>query len=140
MACMTPRSDPSALRTVLAPLGDSLPELADATCARIYRELDSYASISHDALTAEFGSRPVQVTSPQGRFAEAAALLDGQPLVGADSVGKHLLVDFDPGTVWIHLGLIGKFLFNSDFPAPNPATLRLRITDGLTAADLRSPQ
>lgn len=52
MACMTPRSDPSALRTVLAPLGDSLPELADATCARIYRELDSYASISHDALTA----------------------------------------------------------------------------------------
>ena len=92
------------------------------------------------ALTAEFGSRPVQVTSPQGRFAEAAALLDGQPLVGADSVGKHLLVDFDLGTVWIHLGLIGKFRFNTDFPAPNPATLRLRITDGRTAADLRGPQ
>lgn len=92
------------------------------------------------ALTAEFGGRPVSVTSPQGRFAESAELLDGQVLVGADSVGKHLLVDFDPGTVWIHLGLIGKFLFNDEFPPPNPTTLRLRITDGRLAADLRGPQ
>ncbi len=92
------------------------------------------------ALTDAFGGRPVQVSSPQGRFVEAAALLDGRPLAGADSVGKHLLVDFEPGTVWVHLGLIGKFLFNTDFPAPNPATLRLRITDGATAADLRGPQ
>ena len=67
-------------------------------------------------------------------------LLDGQVLTGADSVGKHLLVDFDPGTVWIHLGLIGKFRFSEDFPPPNPDTLRLRITDGRLAADLRGPQ
>lgn len=92
------------------------------------------------ALTSEFGGRPVSVTSPQGRFAEAAALLDGRTLDGADSVGKHLLVDFDLGTIWIHLGLIGKFRFNTDFPPPNPTTLRLRLTDGRTAADLRGPQ
>ena len=92
------------------------------------------------ALTAEFGGRAVSVSSPQGRFAEAAALLDGRVLEGADSVGKHLLVDFDPGTVWIHLGLIGKFQFNADFPPPHPTTLRLRITDGRAAADLRGPQ
>lgn len=92
------------------------------------------------ALTHEFGGRPVAVSSPQGRFAEAAALLDGQVLTGADSVGKHLLVDFDPGTVWLHLGLIGKFRFSEDFPPPNPDTLRLRITDGRLAADLRGPQ
>lgn len=92
------------------------------------------------ALTDSFGGREVHVTSPQGRFEDAAAQLDGQPLVGADSVGKHLLVDFEPGTVWIHLGLIGKFLFTDVFPPPNPATLRLRIDDGATAADLRGPQ
>lgn len=92
------------------------------------------------ALTAEFGGRPVGVSSPQGRFADAAAQLDGTLLVGADSVGKHLLVDFEPGTVWIHLGLIGKLRFTDDFPPPHPDTLRLRITDGRLAADLRGPQ
>lgn len=92
------------------------------------------------ALTDAFGERPVSVSSPQGRFAEAAALLDGRPLNGADSVGKHLFVDFEAGTVWVHLGLIGKFLFTAEFPPPNPATLRLRITDGTVAADLRGPQ
>lgn len=92
------------------------------------------------ALTESFGGRAVQVASPQGRFADAAAQLDGSVLLGADSVGKNLLVDFDPGTVWIHLGLIGKFLFNQDFPPANPGTLRLRITDGVRAADLRGPQ
>lgn len=92
------------------------------------------------ALTASFGGRPTRVSSPQGRFADAAAQLDGQVLTGADSVGKHLLVDFEPGTVWIHLGLIGKFWFTAEFPPPNPATLRLRIDDGKTAADLRGPQ
>lgn len=40
------------LTAVLAPLGDSLPELAASTCAQIYAELDSYASIGHEALTA----------------------------------------------------------------------------------------
>ncbi|WP_232547550.1 Fpg/Nei family DNA glycosylase [Propioniciclava soli] len=92
------------------------------------------------ALADAFAGRPVSVSSPQGRFEDAAALLDGTVLTGADSVGKHLLVDFEPGTVWIHLGLIGKLLFTDAFPAPNPATLRLRITDGVTAADLRGPQ
>lgn len=92
------------------------------------------------ALMNAFGGRPVSVSSPQGRFADAAALLDGHVLSGADSVGKNLLIDFEPGTVWIHLGLIGKLWFTEEFPPPNPATLRLRITDGVTAADLRGPQ
>ena len=92
------------------------------------------------ALASTFGGRPVRVSSPQGRFADAAALLDGTVLEGADSVGKHLLVDFEVGTIWIHLGLIGKLRFTEEFPPPNPGTLRLRIADGVTAADLRGPQ
>ena len=81
-------------------------------------------------LVATFGTTPLRVTSPQGRFAESSALLDGGALAGADAVGKHLLIDFDPGTVWVHLGLIGKFRFSDEFPAPNPGTLRLRLDDG----------
>ena len=92
------------------------------------------------ALTASFGGRPVAVASPQGRFADAAAQLDEEVMTGGDAVGKHLFVDFDPGTVWIHLGLIGKLWFTDEFPAPNPGSLRLRITDGVRAADLRGPQ
>ena len=64
------------------------------------------------ALSAAFGGRTVGVTSPQGRFADAAALLDGTVLTGAEAVGKHLFVDFEAErVVWVHLGLIGKFLF-----------------------------
>ena len=92
------------------------------------------------ALTESFGGRPVGVSSPQGRFADEAQLLDGRILEGADAVGKHLLIDVEPGTVWIHLGLIGKLLFNDQFPPPYPGTLRLRISDGESAADLRGPQ
>lgn len=93
-----------------------------------------------EELVSTFGAAPLRVTSPQGRFAEACQVLDGGVLVDADAVGKHLLLDFDPGTVWIHLGLIGKFRFSQAFPAPSPQTLRLRLTDGIRAADLRGPQ
>ncbi len=48
--------------------------------------------------------------SPQGRFADSAALLDGAVLLGAEAWGKHLFVEF-PGErfVHVHLGLYGKF-------------------------------
>lgn len=93
------------------------------------------------ALTAAFGGRTVGVTSPQGRFAAAAALLDGTVLTGAEAVGKHLFVDFEAErVVWVHLGLIGKFLFAEADAVRNPGTLRLRIEAGGTAAELRGPQ
>lgn len=93
------------------------------------------------ALTARFGGRAVAVSSPQGRFADAAALLDGTVLEGGDAVGKHLFVDFEADrTVWIHLGLIGRFTFADATVLPNPGTLRLRIADADVAADLRGPQ
>lgn len=93
------------------------------------------------ALTESFGDRPVRVSSPQGRFAEAAHLLDGSVLVGAESIGKHLLITFEgERIVWIHLGLIGKFGFGSSEDLPNPQTLRLRISNQTVAADLRGPQ
>lgn len=94
------------------------------------------------AFTAEFGGRAVRVASPQGRFADAAALLDSTVLHRGEAVGKHLFLDFaGDRVVWIHLGLIGKLRFGPvDGPPPNPATLRLRIADERVAADLRGPQ
>ncbi len=96
-------------------------------------------------LTDAFGGRLVRVRSPQGRFADAAALLDGQLLVGADAWGKHLFVEF-PGErfVHVHLGLIGKF----DVHRPTRRAARCRSgrcgcgwsptdADGTSYADLR---
>ena len=53
---------------------------------------------------------PVIASSPQGRFEEEAALLDGRTLNAAEAWGKHLFMDFDGAPLLhIHLGLIGKF-------------------------------
>ncbi|SHI55185.1 endonuclease-8 [Tessaracoccus bendigoensis DSM 12906] len=89
------------------------------------------------ALTDTFGGRAVSVTSPQRRF--DTSLLDGTVLERGEAVGKHLFVDFaNARVVHIHLGLIGKLGF-ADYAEPW-GQVRLRITDGVTAADLRGPQ
>ena len=93
------------------------------------------------ALVQSFGGAGVRVTSPQGRFADAAALLDGRVLTGADAVGKHLFVEFaGEQVVWVHLGLIGKFRFVQPGATATPATLRLRLAAGDRVAELRGPQ
>jgi endonuclease VIII len=75
-----------------------------------------------------FAGRRVSVTSPQGRFAESAALLDGSVLVGAESYGKHLFVDFgDDRLVHVHLGLYGKFVLAQGPAAPAVGQVRLRL-------------
>lgn len=84
-----------------------------------------------DELSHAFGGRVVRVSSPQGRFGAEAAQLDGLPLLGADSAGKHLFVGF-PHDLWIHihLGLIGKLDVHTDVPeVPLPqGQVRLRLT------------
>lgn len=61
-------------------------------------------------LTTAFAGDRVRSSSPQGRFADGAARLDGLMLRGADAWGKHLLVRFDDieEQVHVHLGLYGK--------------------------------
>lgn len=91
-------------------------------------------------LTLAFADRPVRVSSPQGRFAESAALLDGTVLRSAEAWGKHLLLGFDAGVVHVHLGLIGKLRWVRPGPVQNAGTLRLRIENEQHAAELRGPQ
>jgi formamidopyrimidine-DNA glycosylase len=60
---------------------------------------------------AAFAGDRVTSSSPQGRFEEGAARIDGLTLLSADAWGKHLLVRFDglAEQVHVHLGLFGKF-------------------------------
>lgn len=78
----------------------------------------------------DFVGRRVSASSPQGRFAPGAALLDGRVMREARAVGKQLLLDFggsDPADeCWlrVHLGMYGAWDFygrispiSSDAPA-----------------------
>ncbi|MDP3969215.1 MAG: DNA-formamidopyrimidine glycosylase family protein [Nocardioides sp.] len=100
------------------------------------------------ALTAAFAGSAVAVASPQGRFAEEAALLDGAVLEQAEAWGKHLFLTFaGDRVVHVHLGLYGKFAVTVLGPGaaevPGPVgQVRLRlVTDagpgGTAYADLR---
>jgi endonuclease VIII len=91
-----------------------------------------------------FGGRSVRASSPQGKFSDGAALLDGQVFSGADAHGKHLFLGFE-GTGWVHvhLGLYGKFTFGTG-PVPAPVgQVRLRLVADAGGsgvfADLRGP-
>ncbi|MFC8344696.1 Fpg/Nei family DNA glycosylase [Streptomyces sp. NPDC057280] len=91
-----------------------------------------------------FSGAAVRVSSPQGKFSDAAALLDGAPLTRTEAHGKHLFLGFrgtGPDTDWvhIHLGLFGKVTFG-DAPAPPPTdTVRLRLANATSYVDLRGP-
>lgn len=90
-------------------------------------------------LAGAFAGQRVRVSSPQGRFAESAAQLDGQTFVDASAHGKHLFAEFG-NALWlhIHLGLIGGLGFGP--PDPPRGEVRVRIATATVAADLRGPQ
>src|SRR5262245_802293 len=82
------------------------------------------------ALDLAFAGHPVRVSSPQGRFAESAALLDGRTVEGAESWGKHVWVHFDrDDLVHVHLGLYGRFdvVHAADVVPPPVGQVRLRL-------------
>ena len=87
-----------------------------------------------------FAGRTVRAGSPQGKFADGAALLDRRRATGAEAHGKHLFLAFDDETrVHVHLGLYGTLRF-ADGPAPAPVgQVRLRLVTPQTYADLRGP-
>ena len=86
-----------------------------------------------------FAGARVAVSSPQGRFTDAAAV-DGRLFTGASVWGKHLFHHYDGGPiVHVHLGLYGTFR-----EAPVPMALpvgqvRMRIVGTEFGTDLRGP-
>lgn len=59
-----------------------------------------------------FVGHRVQLSSPQGRFVEGAAVLDGHSMTRARAVGKQMFLEFDNG-LWlrVHLGMYGAWDF-----------------------------
>ena len=93
-----------------------------------------------NALADAFAGRQVRVSSPQGRFAESAALLDGSELLGCEAWGKHLLIEFGSDRiVHVHLGLIGGFDVREAASPAAQGAVRLRIETPDAHADLRGP-
>lgn len=88
------------------------------------------------SLSEHFAGRRVDVSSPQGRFAQEASLLDGSHVVGAEAWGKHLFVEFEGERfVHVHLGLYGK-LDVYDGPPPAPVgQVRMRLAAGAASGD-----
>jgi formamidopyrimidine-DNA glycosylase len=85
--------------------------------------------------------RPVAVSSPQGRFAPDAALVDGVVLDRIEPYGKHLFYWWNNGLVGhVHLGLFGKFRMHKGDGVPEPVgQVRMRMTTDLGTIDLAGP-
>lgn len=78
--------------------------------------------------TALLGGAPAGVSSPQGRFADGAAAVDGRVLQRVDAYGKHLLYRFDgDASVHVHLGMAGRVLLGRASERPRVAQARLRL-------------
>lgn len=81
----------------------------------------------------------VSADSPQGRFEDGAAMLDGRVLTRTDAWGKHLFHQYDDLWLHVHLGLYGKFR-DGTLPAPPPrGALRLRLVGPEHWLELRGP-
>lgn len=98
--------------------------------------------------SAHFAGRPVQVSSPQGRFSDGAALVDGRILEGVSAHGKHLFAAFfGDRVVHVHLGLFGKYVAGTGDPPEPRGAVRMRWavedywTDlrGATACEVLDP-
>lgn len=87
-----------------------------------------------------FLDEPLDVTSPQGRFAKEARALQGHSIIDIEACGKHLLYSWSSGDILhIHLGLYGKFRLQTT-PMPEPVgQVRLRVVGREHGFDLNGP-
>ncbi|MEY4423875.1 MAG: hypothetical protein RLZZ258_978 [Actinomycetota bacterium] len=90
-----------------------------------------------------FSLKPIEISSPQGRFSAGATLISGRKLQAAKAIGKQLFLNFDNDlTLRIHLGIYGKWAFSSvaDEGLPDPiGEVRARFSNQDHFADLRGP-
>lgn len=96
-----------------------------------------------------FAGTPVRFSSPQGRFAESAAALDGACVESAEAHGKHLAIHVEgEQVVHVHLGLFGRFgvrqhrrVDRGEPPTDLPVAgqVRMRMVNRTHVGDLRGP-
>jgi endonuclease VIII len=82
----------------------------------------------------------LDVSSPQGRFLDGAARLDGQTCRGVEAIGKHLIYRFSSKVaLHIHLGLFGRF-HTAKRPANEPrGAVRVRMMSATHVVDINGP-
>lgn len=85
-------------------------------------------------------NQTVAVSSPQGRFTDAA-LVSGQLMTKSEAWGKQLLLHFESAAIRVHLGIYGKWSFASfeDSPAEPYGQVRARFLTDSHVVDLRGP-
>ncbi len=90
--------------------------------------------------TPRFCDQRLRVSSPQGRFADGAAELNGRILREIEAHGKHLFYHWSGRRILhVHLGLYGRFRRHS-VPAPEPrGAVRARVLGREHAFDLNGP-
>ncbi|MGW0502660.1 Fpg/Nei family DNA glycosylase [Micromonospora sp. NPDC003241] len=87
-----------------------------------------------------FAGDKVLAASPQGRFAEGAALISGSVLEATEAYGKHLLHYYaGERTLHVHLGLYGKVTDGDGEPPEPVGQIRLRLASDRHWLDLRGP-
>jgi endonuclease-8 len=85
--------------------------------------------------------RKASVTSPQGRFADEAATLDGKKVKAVIPHGKHLFYSFTGGRqVHLHMGMRGMMREHLGRDVPDPVgQIRLRVKTSAGAVDVIGP-
>ena len=112
-----------------------------------------------------FVGRTIHASSPQGRFAEGASLIDGHSVVDSWAVGKQFFAGIGPDWVLrVHLGIYGAWsvqgladaqslgapratlreeglrtVSSESFPPDPIGQVRLRVMTDEVVADLRGP-
>ncbi|MEM6588117.1 MAG: DNA-formamidopyrimidine glycosylase family protein [Pseudomonadota bacterium] len=95
------------------------------------------AARDHRAL---IGGQKVAAMSPQGRFAEGAAEINGAVCETTGAVGKHLLYHFSNGkTLHVHLGLGGYFVTQEQPVDPPREVTRCRLESATHSIDIIGP-
>ena len=90
--------------------------------------------------TRALAGRRVAVSSPQGRFAAGAELVDATTLRTVEAWGKHLFYRFAAErTVHVHLGLFGKWWRHFPPPPDTHRQVRLRLAGTDDVFDLTGP-
>jgi endonuclease-8 len=82
----------------------------------------------------------LSVASPQGRFFDGAARLDGETCLAVEAFGKHLIYQFkNEMALHIHLGLFGRFR-TAKRPASEPrGEVRVRMMSNTHVVDINGP-
>lgn len=87
-----------------------------------------------------FVRQVLAVSSPQGRFADGAARIDGRRCIAVEAFGKHLLYRFEADeALHIHLGLFGR-IRKRKLPLVEPrGAVRVRLVSETHVVDVNGP-